>query len=72
MRDALEIRKLRCSKGFFSQQSIADALREHGISITRQTYHRKEHGEIPFSAKELKAMVEILGITAEEGIDFFS
>ena len=72
MKDALEIRKLRCSKGFFSQRAMVEALKEKGIRTTPQTYSKRENGTTPFTVKEIKALTEILGLTTEEGLEFFS
>ena len=72
MKDAVEIRKLRCGKGYFSQRAMVEALREKGIKTTHQTYSKKENGNTPFTAREIRALVEILGLTAEEGLEFFS
>ena len=72
MRTAREIRMLRCGKGYFSQNAIVAALAEKGVHITRQAYHCKEHGKTPFSAREIRALADVLGISAEEAIGYFS
>lgn len=72
VRSAVEIRKLRSGKGYFSQRAMVEALREKGIKTTHQTYSKKENGITPFTAKEIRALVEILDLSAEEGLEFFS
>ena len=72
MRSAEEIKKLRSGRGFFTRQSVLDALEQEGISMTRVTYTSKEHGKTPFTAREIKALIKIYGITAEEGLEFFA
>ena len=72
MKDAIDIRKLRCSKGYFSQRAMVKALKEKGIRTSPQTYSKRESGKTPFTVREIKALTEILGLTAEEGLEFFS
>lgn len=71
MKSALEIKKLRCGKGYFTYSQILEALEEKGIKMTKQSYVNKESGERPFSAKEVKALCDILEISLEDGYNFF-
>jgi len=67
-----EIRALRSGKGYFTRKSILEALEAEGVKMTANTYASKEKGKAPFTVKEIRALVKILGITIEEGVEFFS
>ena len=49
-----------------------EALRERGIRTSPQTYSKRENGVTPFTVREIMALTEILGLTVEEGLEFFS
>lgn len=71
MKSALEIRKFRSSKGFFSQVQMAKALTDAGCKMTRQGYTYRESGQTKFSAKEIKTLAKILNVSLEEAYDYF-
>ena len=63
MVDSLELKKLRCSKGFFSQQAFADAL-----GMSRMAYANRERGKTKFTTAEILAACSVLGISLEDGL----
>lgn len=71
MRSAVDIKKLRCSKGYFSQSDMTKALCEAGCKMTRQGYTNRESGHTTFTAKEIRALSKILEISLEDAFDYF-
>lgn len=72
MYGAKEIKMLRSGKGLFTAKDVAEALAKEGIKMTPNTYRNKENGKSPFTAKEIRALSYVLGLTIGEAIDIFS
>lgn len=71
MKSALEIKKMRSGKGFFSRNDVIQALEKEGCNMTVQALFNKEHGKSPFTSKEIKVMSKIYEISLEEAYEFF-
>ena len=67
-----EIRMLRCGKGLFSAKDMVEALSQVGVNISSSTYLNKERGVFPFTAKEIRGLSTVLGLTIGEAMDIFS
>ena len=63
---------LRAGKGFFTASDMVGALAKEGIEMKNATYLSRENGKTPFTAKEIRAMANVLGIDIAEAVDFFS
>ena len=72
MWDALELRKMRSGKGYFSVPDVVRALAKRGINLTPQAVRNKEHGRSPFTAVEIKALAEMYGISIVEAFEIFT
>ena len=60
MKSEKEVKMLRCGRGYFTKQSIVDALKAEGIEMTKATYTEREKGRIPWKTNEIKALAKIL------------
>lgn len=63
MVNSLEIRKRRCSKGYFSQAAMAEAM-----GMKKANYGNRESGKVAFSADEIVKLCSLLDWTLEEGM----
>lgn len=63
MVNTVELRKARCSKGYFTSKGFAKEL---GLSYS--SYRNRENGKVRFTASEIVKICELLGITLEEGM----
>ena len=72
MWDAMAIRKLRSSKGYFSCVDVVKGLKERGINITAQSMRNKEHGRTAFTAAEIKAMADMYGLSIVDAFEIFA
>ena len=61
--DTLELKKRRCSQGYFTQGQMADAM-----GMKRANYGNRERGLTPFSAEEIVKMCALLGMSLSEGM----
>ena len=59
----IELKKKRCSQGFFTQKSMAEAM-----GMSKANYGNRERGLVPFSAEEMVAMCRLLGMSLDEGM----
>lgn len=46
-------------------------LEDYGLTISKSTYYKRMKGEFEFDTKEIKAIVHVLGLSAEEMNDIF-
>ena len=46
-------------------------LEDYGLTISKSTYYKRMKGECEFDTKEIKAIVHVLGLSAEEMNDIF-
>lgn len=67
-----EIKKLRCSKGYFSARSMAEMFADHGITMTRQTYTNKETGKTKFNVDEMMVLAGVFGMDLISAVKFFN
>lgn len=67
-----QIKMMRCGKGLFTAKDMVDALAKEGVDIATSTYLGKEKGKRPFSAKEIRALSAVLGLTIGQAVDIFS
>lgn len=72
MRRPKEIKMLRSGKGLFTAKDVVEALAKEGIKMTPHTYLNKENGKTAFTAKEIRAMSYVFGMTIGEAMDIFS
>ena len=64
--DTLALKKLRCSKGYFTQADMARA-----VGMRPSNYRNRENGKVRLSADELVVFCEVLGLSIEDGIQMF-
>lgn len=72
MKSAKEIKMLRCGKGLFTAKDMVQALSQVGVNISQNTYLNKERGKFSFTAKEIRGLSTVLGLSIGEAMDFFS
>ena len=70
MRTFEEKKALRCSKGYFTHSDMVNAFKREGVSISRQSFMKKERGVHPFTLEEFLALAKILEIPLEEAADY--
>lgn len=63
MVDTVQLKKVRCSAGFFTSAEMARAM-----GMKRSNYGNRERGVVPFSADEIVRMCGLLGISLEDGM----
>lgn len=67
-----EIKKKRCSAGYFTGNDMVRMLEKHGIKMSRQTYQWKEYGRFKFSVEQLQALADEFKMSMEEATRFFN
>ena len=67
-----EIKKLRCSKGFFRKADMANMFEQHGIKMSRQTYANKEYGITKFTIDEMMVLAKVFEMGLEDACHFFN
>ena len=66
-----EIKKLRCSKGFFRKADMANMFDQYGIKMSRQTYGNKERGVSKFTVDELMVLAKVFEMGLEDVCHIF-
>lgn len=72
MKSEKEIRMLRSGRGYFTKQSIVDALKAEGIEMTKATYTEREKGRVAWKTNEIKALAKIFEMSMDEAVSFFA
>lgn len=72
MRSEDEIKMLRSGHGYFTKQSMVDALEAEGITMSKATYTEREKGRVAFKASEIKALAKIFNMSMDEAVSFFA
>ena len=68
----IEIKKKRCSHGYFTCEDMAKAFRDNGIKMTRQTYSNKETGRTKFNVDEIRVLAKIFEMDLQSVIHLFN
>ena len=68
----LEIKKTRCSRGYFTCNEMVQMFHDHGIKMTRQTYSNKETGRTKFGVDEVKILSVVFEMDLQSVIHLFN
>lgn len=68
----IEIKKKRCSYGYFTGNDMAKMFSDHGIKMTRQTYMNKETGYTKFSIEEIQILSAVFEMDLQSVIHLFN
>lgn len=72
MRSSKEIKMIRSGKGYFTANDVVEALAKEGVEMSPSTYRNKENGKYAFTAKEIRALSYVFGMSIGEAMDIFS
>lgn len=68
----IEIKKKRCSHGYFSGKDMVWMFSGYGIKMTRQTYLNKETGYTKFNIDEIQVLATEFGMDLQDVIHLFN
>ena len=68
----VEIKKKRCSYGYFTGNEMAKMFCDHGIKMTRQTYMNKETGYTKFTIDEVQILSSVFEMDLQSVIHLFN